>query len=421
MKDVVAENPSPVTPDFAEETATPLLAAARAGGTEIHCEPFEYLVDLRSKLIMVEIPEELENEIPDLRLVIDSFSEQLQFLGDIRDALHQLYTSGNFRFQGKYEVRHQFQAHGSRSLQDSLSNLQEEIIQWNLTQKLARDQYYFLNYFTMREMLQMIVLLDSGGMAQIHRFGDHQAFRDAMIENMSLVQETHEKNDKKKGKPKKRTLPPTPGRGGDTNTSAPPSLKDIAPGKIANVQDVCGTDEDTARAFLGRYDSVERAIATFMDTGGVLPPMPAEAEGLSSPEHTSEEANQVAHIQAVCATDAETASAFLKHYDGNTEAAISNFMDNNGVLPDAPKSSPAPPKSGASTRRVAQAYTLDKQFKVALEFSSMLHLVILVFTFLPLFDINLIWFVLNILHSTYWYLCAPLFNNFRLFFTYFNP
>ena len=61
---------------------------------ELRCEPLEYCLDLRSKLIMVEIPVELETEIPDLRKVIESFSEQLQILEDIRDALHTLYSGG---------------------------------------------------------------------------------------------------------------------------------------------------------------------------------------------------------------------------------------------------------------------------------------------------------------------------------------
>jgi hypothetical protein len=59
------------------------------GSNEPKSEPFEYCLDLRSKLIMVEIPAELEEEIPDLRRVIESFSEQLQVIGDIRDAIHE--------------------------------------------------------------------------------------------------------------------------------------------------------------------------------------------------------------------------------------------------------------------------------------------------------------------------------------------
>ena len=39
----------------------------------------------------------------------------------------------------------------------------------------------------------------------------------------------------------------------------------------ANVHEVCGTDKDTAPAFVMRYGTTEAAVSAFYDTGGVLP------------------------------------------------------------------------------------------------------------------------------------------------------
>lgn len=111
-----------------------------------------YVIDLRSKLIMVEIPPELELEIPNLRSTIDAFSEQLQVISEMRDALHELYTGGHFRFQARYVERHRFDPSGLAALQDSLGNLRQHIEKWNTVQKVARDKFYYMNYFTMREV-----------------------------------------------------------------------------------------------------------------------------------------------------------------------------------------------------------------------------------------------------------------------------
>jgi hypothetical protein len=111
-----------------------------------------YVIDLRSKLIMVEIPAELELEIPNLRETIDAFSEQLQVISEMRDALFELYTGGHFRFQARYEERHRFDPSGLAALQESLASLRQHIKTWNSVQKAARDQFYYMNYFTMREV-----------------------------------------------------------------------------------------------------------------------------------------------------------------------------------------------------------------------------------------------------------------------------
>ena len=101
---------------------------------------------------MVEIPPELEEEIPHLKATIDAFSEQLQVISEMRDAIHELFIGGHFQFQANYTERHPFDTAGLESLQSSLSNLHGHIKRWNVIQKAARSEFYFMNYFTMREV-----------------------------------------------------------------------------------------------------------------------------------------------------------------------------------------------------------------------------------------------------------------------------
>merc|ERR1712146_632532 len=90
--------------------------------------------------------------------MVESFVTQLQVLSDIRDALHVLYTSGHVEFQ-KHELQFPFKLDGIETLKMTLQKLQEEVENWKKTVKIARDEYYFLNFFTMREILQMQTLL----------------------------------------------------------------------------------------------------------------------------------------------------------------------------------------------------------------------------------------------------------------------
>ena len=119
--------PEPEAEPEAEEGAE---SAERGGdGGSVVCESFEYLQDLRSKLIMLEIPAELEAEIPHLKQMIESFSEQLQVLTDMRDAVLELYSSGHFAYQSGYEERHCFAAdqRGMGSLRGEPFNPQNHV------------------------------------------------------------------------------------------------------------------------------------------------------------------------------------------------------------------------------------------------------------------------------------------------------
>lgn len=125
-----------------------------AGGGTTREEQMDYLLDLRSKLLMTEIPAELEEEMQ-ASTMVEAFVAQLQILGDMRDAIVQLYQSGHIRYQDEYAARYPFDLDGLAVLQQDLQQLQTEAVQWKQTVKEARDKHYFLNFFTMREILQL--------------------------------------------------------------------------------------------------------------------------------------------------------------------------------------------------------------------------------------------------------------------------
>ena len=93
---------------------------------------------------------------------------------------------------------------------------------------------------------------------------------------------------------------------------------------------ICNTDQDTAAAFLTKFSGVEAAISAYMDLGGILP---AESTDAASPPVTDTVGDEVARIQSLCETDTSTATAFLDRF-GSVQAAVSSFMDTGGVLGD---------------------------------------------------------------------------------------
>ena len=75
-------------------------------GAEMRYENLEYVQDLRSKLMMTEIPDEILVDIPDLRELIDGFSEFLQIISDMKLVLLQLVRSGHFSYQSGFSQEH---------------------------------------------------------------------------------------------------------------------------------------------------------------------------------------------------------------------------------------------------------------------------------------------------------------------------
>jgi energy-coupling factor transporter ATP-binding protein EcfA2 len=123
-------------------------------------EPLEYLLDLRSKILMTEIPAELEEELH-IAAIVKSFIDQLQLLLDIRDCISELFISGHFNYQDDYTVQFKFDCEaGADKLKAFLEELLREMKEWKEVVKQMRRKYYYLNYYTMREILHIGMLLN---------------------------------------------------------------------------------------------------------------------------------------------------------------------------------------------------------------------------------------------------------------------
>jgi hypothetical protein len=117
-------------------------------------ESIEYLIDLRSKLLMTEIPQELEEQL-NASVMIEAFVQQFQILCEMRDVLVRLCTSGHISYQDNYTKKIPFSLDGLQRLQADYEELLEVNRQWGQTVKKACEKYYFLNFFTMREILRL--------------------------------------------------------------------------------------------------------------------------------------------------------------------------------------------------------------------------------------------------------------------------
>jgi hypothetical protein len=103
---------------------------------------------------LTEIPPELDAEMQ-AKAMVDAFVTQLQVLGDMKDVLNRLYSSGHVDFQEGYVERHKFLIDGLQILQERFHLLRQSAEDWSQTVKQARDKYYFLNFFRMCELLKM--------------------------------------------------------------------------------------------------------------------------------------------------------------------------------------------------------------------------------------------------------------------------
>lgn len=123
-------------------------------------ESIDYLLDLRSKLLMTEIPPELEEEMK-ASVMVDAFVQQLQILSEICDVIVNLHISGHMQYQEEFAMRIKFEVDGQVAMQKLLESLQEEAGSWEYQVKRTRTDYYYLNFYSMREILKFRFLLTS--------------------------------------------------------------------------------------------------------------------------------------------------------------------------------------------------------------------------------------------------------------------
>ena len=116
-------------------------------------ETLEYLLDLRSKLMMTEISKETDEETNVVALLA-AFAEQLEVLIRIRDQIHSLCSAGHFAFQTGYRKTFRFDlgTEAQQRLQVEHNYLKSELSKWNKIVENARDRYFFLNFYTMQEI-----------------------------------------------------------------------------------------------------------------------------------------------------------------------------------------------------------------------------------------------------------------------------
>jgi hypothetical protein len=117
-------------------------------------ESLEYLLDLRSKLLMTEIPHELEEEM-EASIMVDAFVAQLQVLSEMSDLIATLNKAGNIGYQEGFQLSFKFSLDGLQNLRDCYASLRQASLDWADEVRDNRSNYYFLNYFTMKEILKM--------------------------------------------------------------------------------------------------------------------------------------------------------------------------------------------------------------------------------------------------------------------------
>ena len=115
------------------------------------------LLDLRNRLMLAEVPEQLEGlDIPSL---VANYIDQLKIILEINSFVEKLYQAGHLSFQN-------FNAEFSCStelvvLENKANELKQLLSQWKDIVYAAREKYYFLNFYSMTHMINLLALLDS--------------------------------------------------------------------------------------------------------------------------------------------------------------------------------------------------------------------------------------------------------------------
>ena len=118
-------------------------------------------MDLRSKLLMAEVPTELEAEFGASSL-LESFVQQLQVMSDTSAALQGLSSAGHPTYcQPTFTLKKAIAMDALPAMQGQLKVLELEADVWKKQVKASRNQHYFLNYFTMRDILRIRKLVEA--------------------------------------------------------------------------------------------------------------------------------------------------------------------------------------------------------------------------------------------------------------------
>ena len=217
-----------------------------------------------------EIPEEILLDIPDLRELIDGFSDFLQIMSEMKIALLALVQGGHFAYQAGFTEEHSYswKLDGKAKLRSSLAALQKDLKDWDEHIDQARSTHFFLNYYSARETLKLIVLLKSATAA-----GFGLATEKDLKTAMSATSSSAE------------ALEPVPQDGSepvaaqDAPGPATPREEGTPPdyGEVATFAGITGQSEETAVLWVSRFHTSEQAINQFFALEGMLPLSPTSS------------------------------------------------------------------------------------------------------------------------------------------------
>ncbi|KNC55646.1 uncharacterized protein AMSG_01915 [Thecamonas trahens ATCC 50062] len=143
LRDMLTRGTFVFTAAAAEDDVLTLVLASDDDDptSEPESHPLEFLIDLRSKLMMTEIPDDSElRAAMDVEAVVEAYVLQLETLLEIRAALITLSSSGHFAFQGGYELRLPFNVEtGSAKLDALRASLDQHIAEWKVTIQVLNE------------------------------------------------------------------------------------------------------------------------------------------------------------------------------------------------------------------------------------------------------------------------------------------
>jgi len=116
------------------------------------------LIDLRNRLMLTKIPDELD--IPNVPALIQKFIDQLKILFDISRSLTAMQNAGHFAYIRKEET---FPSSTPMSvLLEKAHVFKNQLEEWGSMMQEMRKNYYFLNFFSVTQLVQLLEYLDEG-------------------------------------------------------------------------------------------------------------------------------------------------------------------------------------------------------------------------------------------------------------------
>ena len=123
----------------------------------------EDLADLRQQLLMTEVPPDIEGraELPNL---LENFVAKCQILESYSHCVEELFSLGYFQLEVGQTVMTLAPGTSMDATRQLLVEREEILRDWEAEVAAARDKYYFLNYFVVRELRYLAKRIPSAAM-----------------------------------------------------------------------------------------------------------------------------------------------------------------------------------------------------------------------------------------------------------------